>query len=170
MDQAWVHIRRYLKRGLAAVLFSLLVLGATAAALSMVAAGIRALSGSAGPVPGGMPVSAASGSTQGMRAAAGGAGTTGVATSEVGTAAPGMAGGVGVQAPPGASQDTVPAQGPLDGWDHRLDEMQSPIAHTLDRGGVVIGMQVQRTFGQLLSGLLETLFLERPTDASGGQR
>ncbi|MCL6598209.1 MAG: hypothetical protein K6T81_05650 [Alicyclobacillus macrosporangiidus] len=147
MKSTWMQIRRYVKRGLAGVLFSLLVLGASAAALSMVAAGIRALSG-----PAALPAEPVTASTAAPSVAAGG----------YPAPLPGQAGSLPLATSAGE-------QGTLDAWDHRLVGMQSPIANTLDRGGVILGLHVQEAFGRLLSGLLETLFLERPAVSGGGQ-
>jgi hypothetical protein len=147
MKSTWMQIRRYVKRGLAGVLFSLLVLGASAAALSMVAAGIRALSG-----PAALP-----------------AGPVGASTDAPGVAAGGDPGALSGQSSPLSPVTAAGSPGRLDAWDQRLAGMQSPIGHTLDRGGVIVGVHVQDAFGRLLSGLLETLFLERPAASGGGQ-
>lgn len=73
----------------------------------------------------------------------------------------------------GVSEPTVTLTGSsyVNALNHRLDHLESPIGHTLDSGGVALGEKVQKSFGRVLSGVLETLFFERgQTDsATGGQ-
>lgn len=49
-----------------------------------------------------------------------------------------------------------------------ITHMHSPIGDAIDSGGVLLGDHVQHTFGSLLKGVLQTLFLEQNDNTSGG--
>ncbi len=56
----------------------------------------------------------------------------------------------------------------MDELNAKVDRMHSPIQQTLDYGGVVLGDKVQQSFGQLLSGLLQTLFVDQSPPSQQG--
>jgi hypothetical protein len=161
MNDTIYQLKRRMRQGLAAILFTLLLFGASAAALSALAAGITALSGMRGSAV------VVAGSTQQVSPTTSSTATesTGVVSKSIpqGGSQPASAGGSGPSEAAGGSY--------VDDLNRRLDHMQSPIGETLDSGGVALGAKVQQTFGRVLSGVLETLFFERnqPASQTGGQ-
>ncbi|MCL6636995.1 MAG: hypothetical protein K6T26_03510 [Alicyclobacillus sp.] len=151
MDGGWQYIGQLCKRGLAAVLFCLLVVGASAAALTAVAAGIRTLSAATSPQA--VPATSGWPGAAGRRADAsyGDAGGTPAVPGE-GQWGTDTASGLGMG--PSAAGSGVGATG---GWSRAY----SPVTHALDAGGVALGLRVQNAFGHLLSGVLQTLFFEQ---------
>lgn len=192
-------VKNGLKRALAVVLFTLLLVGAAAAVLSAFAAGVTALSNvhvgfalsgvSAPSVTTMGPTTSSSqqgGTTYGNTAQ----GQTGTTTSTLqGTVGPGSTGQRTTNPPlnsgqQGGQSDTsvqnqavVTGPSAVDRVNQELSQMQSPVMQNLDAGGVSLGDKVQNAFGQFLGGLLQTLFVEQPNQGnsagtpsqSGGQ-
>lgn len=154
MSESWLALQRIAKRGLAAGLFLLLLLGGSAAALSILAAGISALSGvgatAAYPAAGlstGTPTAAAlPPAAQTQNSPSGNASAT--------------VNGAGVV--PGASTAYAAGISRSNQFSNQLDQMHSPIGAAIDSGGVLLGNRVQSLFGSVLSGVLQALFLEQP--------
>ncbi|GMA52136.1 hypothetical protein GCM10025857_34930 [Alicyclobacillus contaminans] len=153
---------RRAKTGAAAALFIALMIGGCSAAFSMFAEAMRALSGWTGSVPVSVQHSDASTTGRTTSVLMGSEGTGGLAG---GAAASGgdQGGGGGLG---GASVAT--AASAIDVLNERMDRMYSPVQHALDEGGVLLGDQVQQSFGQVLAGVLQTLFVEQlPGTAEG---
>lgn len=156
------EIRRLAKRMLAAVLFVLLLMGGGAAAFTALAAGISALSDASANLSTVQVVSVTPGT--GL--------TQGVQSPSSSLQAPNQTSGVtnetktqsNIESPYGTPSASVTM---ADQWDYNLSHMHSPVGDAVDAGGVVIGQKVQQVFGGLLSGLLQTLFLEQNDTPSG---
>ncbi|MBX5436371.1 MAG: hypothetical protein IRZ33_04045 [Alicyclobacillaceae bacterium] len=171
----WTELGRYLKRGLAMILFVLLLIGGGTSALMAVAAGVSALSRASAPQ--GVPTH--TGAWLGGHAGdAGEAGTGGSPPGTSGTAGidatPGEIGTSGTQSAAAAGQmqsgTTIAAESWSDRINDRIDHMHSPLGAAIDSGGYVIGNRMEQAFGSLLAGVLQTLFLERPnTSAVAGE-
>ncbi|RIV25855.1 hypothetical protein D2Q93_05460 [Alicyclobacillaceae bacterium I2511] len=158
MNRSMMRVKRWLKHGVAVLLFTFLMVGAGAAALSAFAAGISLLSKVQGPslMPLAVPVQTSS---------------QGQATSSV-PALPTTTGTALAQVPP---QDLPPFQEPTASTSQRqnlvsqlnqqLDAMHSPVGNALDSGGVLMGQTIEQTFGSVLAGVLKTLFLEQSGSA-----
>lgn len=161
MNDTIHQLKRRMRQGLAAILFTLLLFGASAAALSALAAGISALSGMRGSAV--VLTSNQQVSPTTSAAATGAASSPSTLSPHGGSQSPASSGMTDQPVGTGGSY--------VDDLNRRLDHMQSPIGQTLDNGGVALGAKVQQTFGRVLSGVLETLFFERnqPASQSGGK-
>lgn len=153
MNHSMTQMRRWLKHGVAMVLFTSLMVGAGAAALFALAASISLLSKVQGQFQPTTSVTSAQAS-QGQR-------ITNSSTPST-TAVPSL------EIPP---QDLPPFQQPvvstsprkdlISQLNRQLDAMHSPVGDALDSGGVLVGQTIEQTFGSVLSGILKTLFLEQ---------
>lgn len=164
MNDTIYQLRKFARKGLAATLFTLLLFGASTAALSAFAAGVNALSGMHSS-----PVSVAP--AQVTQPAANPTPAQTLTGRDGKSVAPQVTSPTG--ALPNPTQDIgVTTASYVDSLNEKLDHMESPIGHSLDTGGVVLGEKVQQTFGQVMSGLMQTLFLEQDGSnqhATGGQ-
>ena len=173
MNDSWAGIQRIAKRAFATGLFVLLLLGASAAAFSALAAGVTALSNVRGSYlgqtgqPAAQQVPAAGASVpQGLPYANGG-GTRGLSGTAVpaqpfGQANPGLANsgaGVPTLGQGQTAVDVVPSL--TDRINYQLDHMHSPISSAIDSGGVVLNQKIQHTFGRFMANLLQFLFVEQ---------
>jgi hypothetical protein len=155
MQETLEQFQHYIKRGLAMVLFMVLLVGASAAALAAFAASVTALSGLnhrdfVSPSVAAAQTSPLSGASHSQSAPS--------------SAKP-------LPTPPQPTSN-MPARHEtfVNQLNQKLDHMHSPVGESLDSGGVVLGQQVERGFGNLMSGLLQTLFFERPDQAAGSSR
>jgi hypothetical protein len=143
---------------LAAIVFTAMLLGGGAAALSILAAAMTALSGvystrTAVPVesPAVQPGSA----------------ETTVDHSAVVTSQNESSQVEGATNP--GSQSVNSSSG-FNATNDETAAFDSPLEQSLDHGGLALGKRVHQTFGRILSGVLQTLFLDQPADRqSGGQ-
>jgi hypothetical protein len=156
VNDSLVQLRRYVKRGLAAVVFTSMMLGGGAAALSILAAAMTALSGvyrTQAAVPVASPVDPASGKS----------GPIDHSTAVASSSQPSLV--------EGAATSGSTAPGPSSGGDDTSDQvtpLESPLERSLNYGGMALGQQVHQTFGRILSGVLRTLFLDQPADRQNG--
>ncbi|MDQ0190491.1 hypothetical protein JI721_13755 [Alicyclobacillus cycloheptanicus] len=168
-------IRQMLKRALAMTLFLGVLIGGGAAAFSLLAAGISALSNATAQTQ--------SQSDAAQTTAAGsGSSTTGTAAPSAGSVAPsagsaaspassaaaddgqlyGDTGAYGAYGEAGWSESSAqPAPSVIDKLNNQLDHMSSPIMGAIDGGGITVGNRVQSAFGRMLAGVINTLFLEQ---------
>lgn len=166
MQDAKMWLQHIIKRGIAIVLFVLLLVGATGAVLSAVAAGVTTLGNPRAQLYQSTPSATAQTPSQVV--------PTTTSTGQPATQPAGQS----------TSQNTYPfsqtatqvSPSVVDKLNAKLRGMQSPVMARLDSGGVSLGEQVQNSFGQLLAGLLQTMFVERTdqgsttqTNSTGGQ-
>jgi hypothetical protein len=144
MHKSVEELRRKLKLLLAGGLFCVLLMGAAAGSFAGLAAGISALSNADKPLP---VVMVTPPETEQPPAAY----TNPNPSYEV---------PYGYDVP--QTESTIPS----DALSQQLDRMQSPIGDAVDTGGVLLGNRVQDAFGNMLAGVLKTLFLERPDGTS----
>jgi hypothetical protein len=149
MSNGLGRLPKYMKRGLAATLFTIMLVGSCAAALSALAAAVSALSGNYNIGQRQMATSTQVSVTP----------STIAPTEHVSP----QAQATGQRPPVAASADVI------DQLNAKVDRMHSPIQQTLDYGGVVLGDKVQQSFGQILSGLLQTLFVEQNPPSQQGE-
>lgn len=171
MSGSWSEIRQWLKHIVAGTIFTLLLLGASAAVFSALAAGISALSSADKeiPVPTNMQTIPTNENTTGNMVSRSYSGNTGTPNNGLG-ALPlqeyANQPSYDVNAEPSANVPMDPEQQ----WNYELDHMHSPIGDAMDSGGVYVGERIQETFGHLLKGVLQTLFLEQnDTSQTGNQ-
>jgi hypothetical protein len=148
MSNGLERLSQYIKRGLAATMFTVMLVGSCAAALSALAAAVSALSGNYNNGDRQMAVS-----TQVPVSTPTAAPTGHVSDGAQATAQP---------QPKAASVDV------MDQLNAKVDRMHSPIQEALDYGGVVLGDKVQDSFGEILSSLLQTLFVEQAPPSQQG--
>jgi hypothetical protein len=156
VNDSLVQLRRYLKHGLAAVIFTSMLLGGGAAALSILAAAITALSGvyrTQTAVPVERPVDPASGKSAPIDR------STVVATPNQ----PSL-----VQGATSSNSTVSSSSSGLDSAGDQVTPLESPLERSLNYGGMALGQQVHQTFGRILSGVLRTLFLDQPADKQNG--
>ncbi|CAM3729581.1 hypothetical protein [Alicyclobacillus pomorum] len=153
MSNGLENLPQYIKRGLAATLFTVMLVGSCAAALSALAAAVSTLSGNYSSGERQMALS-----TQVPASTSTAAPTEHVSDGTQAT---------GTQATP-LPQPKAASVNVMDELNAKVDRMHSPIQQTLDYGGVVLGDKVQQSFGQLLSGLLQTLFVDQSPPSQQG--
>jgi hypothetical protein len=153
MNETLSDLKGKAKHLLAGFLFVSFVIGGCGAAFSLFAAAISSLQNVDTRYV--EPVVVAS-------PRAGSAGTAGLAGS-AGTA--GLAGPKGAAQLPGSTTryPALPTQtdGALTQPDEPLSHMHSPIGDAMDNGGVYVGTRIQAAFGNMLKGVITTLFLEQ---------
>jgi hypothetical protein len=156
VNDSLVQLRRYLKRGLAAVVFTSMLLGGGAAALSVLAAAMTALSGvyhTQAAVPVESPVEPVGGKSAPVDH------STAVASPSQPALVQGAV----------SSGSTVPSSSSgSDATGDQVTPLESPLERSLNYGGMALGQQVHHTFGRILSGVLRTLFLDQPADRQNG--
>jgi hypothetical protein len=188
-DSPLKNMTRLAKRGFAGILFGLLIVGACAAAFAALAAGITSLSSLTGQ----KAVSAVAlnqGSSPGQSAVSnsslqGGTSSTQTytwvspSTQSASSSLPnGQNNGQTPTIYPNSTQVEIPAASitasNVNSASTNLDDpwgithMHSPIGDAIDSGGVMLGEHVQHTFGSLLKGVLQTLFLEQNDNTGAG--
>lgn len=150
MDESWSRLQQLLKRGFAAALFVLLLVGGSAAAFCAFAAAMTALSGrpDVTVVPS-TTVAQATGTTDQSGSA------------QLPAQTPANADTWPTQTTPGTTQPAQPTGTSASSGlsDSGTDGYYSPVGDAIDSGGVVLGMRLQHAFGSLIGGLLQTLFL-----------
>lgn len=175
MNEELKYLSTYAKKTVAAVLFLFLLIGGAAAVLSVMAAGLNALSG-----PAGFSVSASTHNTSSSTGSGSGTTTTPAQNS---TGNPGgnsgwVQGSSGATTTPStpAPQQSNPATGTALAQGQTGTQTQgtqttleTPVVEALDRGGVAIGNRVQQTFGNVLAHVLQVLFVERPVATGSNQ-
>ncbi|QQE77351.1 hypothetical protein [Alicyclobacillus sp. SO9] len=160
MNEEIRRVSEFAKKLVAAGLFLLLLTGGAAAVLSVLAAGLNTLS----TKPSLSAVHAATGPSG---IAAGVSGTTGSNAQYPGSTGNHVSQGQG-QAGSGGTNSTSSGvgsashTGAVPSEQSQAVTMTSPVGQALDRGGVVVGEHVQQAFGNVLSGMIRILFLERP--------
>jgi hypothetical protein len=178
VDDLLIELKHKAKQCLAAVLFITLLIGASAAALTLLAAGISTLSSSRTlsiAYPGGRnpatgadasATSALSNRTQGSdgydNRSQASLSTDESFTSDLGT---GIGDSANTSNPP-SSTSSVPSTNFADDINRKVEHMHSPIGEALNNGGVVLGDRIQHAFGNIVAGILQTLFLERDDSSS----
>ncbi|MCL6452468.1 MAG: hypothetical protein K6T78_02445 [Alicyclobacillus sp.] len=157
--QTWsAQARAFAKRAAAVILFTVLLIGSGGAVLSAIAAGVTAL----GNIQVGTPAVPA------LASGSDGGGTNGLAPATAAGSTPADQGvgtsGTGLYTTSSSALPEIPVEttpSVVDRLNQQLSHMQSPVMAHLDAGGVALGDEVQNAFGQFLSGLLDTLFVER---------
>ncbi|GGJ09391.1 hypothetical protein GCM10010885_18120 [Alicyclobacillus cellulosilyticus] len=149
MDPWLATLKRGLKHAIAGAVFIILLVGGTAMVLSAIAVGISSLA-AAYPGQAARPADLAAEAALPPQSPAGDA-----------------------QAfPPQDESSRAPSRTGIAAHGASLapsTTMYSPLGAAIDEGGVVIGNHIQRAFGSLLSGLLQTLFLEQPGGEASGR-
>ncbi len=147
---------RYLRVGISGLLFIGLVIGGGAAALTALGAGLNALAG--GHVAVSQQIASVPSATALAQTA-----TTPTKT----TTAPSQA--TSTEATSGSTTaSSTPAA--ASGGQQSGSGLTSPVGEAIDTGGVVIGEHVQSAFGNLLSHVLNVLFMEQDTATGGGSQ
>ncbi len=156
MNDSFVQLKRYIKRGVAAIVFTAMLLGGGAAALSVLAAAMTALSGVYSPRTA-VPVNSVAVQVGGERV-----------STDRSASAPSSSQPSQVQAPTDAGRQSVNSSSRLDGANEQVTVFDSPLERSLDHGGLALGKRVHQAFGRILSGVLQTLFLDQPADEQNG--
>lgn len=184
MDWQIKSVQRVAKQIVAGTIFVTLLLGASAAVFSALAAGITSLSNadsytSTTTFTTHPPVSGSSASTTGTgpigSTETNPGGTNPVSTSSrltnSGDGSPVQLNG-GLSSGPQATAAAATGQvaGNLN-WGDRISNslahMHSPVTEALDSGGVTLGNQLSHSFGHVLSNLIQFLFVEQADGSSG---
>lgn len=176
MDNQIKSVQRLAKRIVAGTIFVTLLLGASAAVFSALAAGITALSNANSynsTTQATLSGSASKNETGVTGSTEANAGVTTTTTSPMissgGSSPVGLTGSLpsGPGQPmqnPAATGYNGQVAGNLN-WGDRvsnsLDHMHSPVTEALDSGGVTLGNQVSHSFGHVLSNLIQFLFVEQ---------
>lgn len=163
MNEEMKRVSEFAKKLVAAGLFLVLLTGGAAAVLSVLAAGLNTLSARpSAPVQ--QVTSAQSGTLQnGNGSASGYSGSNSGYGSSAGSgngSAQGSLSGTGSGS--GGSSASPSGTGVLQSGETQAVTMTSPVGEALDKGGVVVGQQVQQAFGNVLSNMIRVLFVERP--------
>lgn len=149
MNTVLIDIRKKLRYFLALLLFLGILIGGSAAALAVLAAGISAISSPS------RTISVSSSTTRTVQSTA--------------PKVSGQATNSSVITKPTTTSIVSSGAGHVDfsqRLNNQIDHMHSPIGDAIDNGGVALGNQVQTIFGNVLSGVLKSLFLEQPDHAS----
>ncbi|MCL6443547.1 MAG: hypothetical protein K6T83_08855 [Alicyclobacillus sp.] len=161
MNDVLLHMRIWMKKGLATALFLLLLVGSGAAALSVLAAVVTGLSGATSQMSSRSLTHPANGAAATNNKSMSDYSTSDNAISDVATSDKSTSASANreVAASPTPANDVLLANESL--GTSSLDHMVSPVGEMLDSGGYALGSRLEQGFGSLLSGLLQTLFLER---------
>jgi hypothetical protein len=183
VDDLLMELKHRAKQCLAAVLFITLLIGASAAALALLAAGISTLSSprtlSIAYPSGQYPTAVQPGTTSGLtnRPQSAGEYTNQTQapsnTGEPYTSDLGSGGGGTADSNAGSPQITTPntqittpntnVAGDSNG---NVERTHSIIGEALNNGGVVLGNHIQQLFGNIVAGIMQTLFLEQNDNSS----
>jgi|SRR5579875_1295714 len=166
MGKSWADVQRLLKRGLAGLLFILLLLGGSAAVFSLLAAGISQLSNSYREPQPVVAVTTAKQTTNPNDGQQNQAQTPSVQYPNVSNGSTQYL--QGQDSVDNVTPNAASASSGQDASNDAFTHMHSPIGDAMDNGGVYLGQQIGRTFGSLLKGALQTLFLEQNDAATTG--
>lgn len=152
----WLHMAKHVFAG---AIFVLLVIGGCAAVFSAIAAGINGLNN----LDARQPQTTVTISVP--------AGTSNANGSSVTDLQPGQALSPPVEYPntpviPAPSTSTGATGADQNVMNSEVAHLTSPVGDAIDSSGIIIGNRLQQTFGSLLKGLLEALFVEQTTSVT----
>lgn len=163
MNHTFEQFRSYAKRVFAAVLFTIMLVGASAAALSLVSAAITTLSGVYGTKPAVVAAVSTDANSSSPQL------SNHPQRSDLATTAQPQLSSASQSDVETTPQDLAQPS-LIDSLNEQADRLQSPIEHSLDHGGLALGARVHQTFGRMLSGVLQTLFLDTSTSPQTGDQ